>query len=79
MALRKATGFGSETYMGRMKQQVAFQPGMDRRVVNVEFGWGDYGYPDANMNLLTDYTQPWDGATGSLALRGYACKVYKSK
>lgn len=67
-----------ETYMGRMKQRVAFQPGMHPRVVNVEFGWGDYGYPEANMNLVTDYRQPWDRPTGSVTIRGYACKVYKS-
>ena len=68
-----------ETYMGRIKQQVAFQEGMHPKVVNVEFGWGDWGYPEANMNLLTDYRQPYDRPTGSVTLRGYACKVYKTE
>jgi len=68
-----------ETYKGRIKQQLALQPNMDRRVVNVEFGWGDYGFKDANMNLLTDFDEPWDYPTGSVTIRGYACKVYKAE
>ena len=67
-----------ETFMGKIKQQLALQPGMSEKVVNVEFGWGDWGYEDANMNILTDYRELWDYATGSAALRGYACKVYKA-
>lgn len=67
-----------ETYMGRIRQQLALQPDMHPKVVNVEFGWGDWGFPDANMNLLTDWDQPWDYPTGSVAIRGYACKVYKA-
>ena len=67
-----------ETYMGRIKQQLALQEGMHPKVVNVEFGWGDWSYPEANMNLLTDYRQPYDRPTGSVTLRGYACKVYKT-
>jgi anaerobic selenocysteine-containing dehydrogenase len=68
-----------ETYKGRMKQQLSVQPGTHPKVVNVEFGWGDYGYEDSNMNIITDYGKPWDTATGSVALRGYPCKVYKTK
>lgn len=67
-----------ETYKGRIRQQLALQPGMHPKVVNVEFGWGDWGFPDANMNLLTDFDEPWDYPTGSVAIRGYACKVYKA-
>jgi anaerobic selenocysteine-containing dehydrogenase len=67
-----------ETYMGRIKQQLALQPKMHPKVVNVEFGWGDFGFEDANMNLLTDFDHPWDLPTGSVAIRGYACKVYKA-
>jgi hypothetical protein len=51
---------------------------MHPKVVNVEFGWGDYGYEDSNMNIITDYEKPWDHATGSVALRGYPCRVYKA-
>ena len=67
-----------ETYKGRIRQKLALQPGMHPKVVNVEFGWGDWGLPDANMNLLTDFDEPWDYPTGSVAIRGYACKVYKA-
>ncbi len=65
-----------ETFKGRIRQKLALQPGMHPKVVNVEFGWGDYGYEDANNNLLTEYSRPWDTATGCLTLRGLACKVY---
>lgn len=67
-----------ETYKGRIRQKVALQPGVHSKVVNVEFGWGDYGYADANNNLLTDYSRPWDYPTGCVTLRGLACKVYKA-
>ncbi|MEW5725899.1 MAG: molybdopterin dinucleotide binding domain-containing protein, partial [Thermodesulfobacteriota bacterium] len=67
-----------ETYMGRTRQQLAYQPGVHPKVVNVEFGWGDWGYQEANMNLATDYRPPWDYPTGSVALRGYPCRVYRA-
>jgi len=67
-----------ETYKGKMKQQLSTQSGMHPKVVNVEFGWGDCGYEDSNMNVITDYGKPWDHATGSVALRGYPCRVYKA-
>lgn len=67
-----------ETYMGKIKQRYSAQPNMHPKIVNVEFGWGDWGYEDANMNLLTDYRPPWDYATGSVTLRGYPCKIYKA-
>jgi anaerobic selenocysteine-containing dehydrogenase len=67
-----------ETYKGRMKQQLAVQPGMHPKVVNVEFGWGDHCYEDSNMNIITDCLPPWDADMGSVALRGYACRVYKA-
>lgn len=67
-----------ETYMGKIRQRLSTQAGMHPKVVNVEFGWGDWGYEDSNMNLLTDYRPPWDYPTGSIAIRGYPCKVYKA-
>ncbi len=66
------------TYKGKMKQQLAVQPGMHPKIVNVEFGWGDHVYEDSNMNVLTDYLPPWDYGTGSVAIRGYPCKVYQA-
>jgi len=71
--------FWTETYRGRMKQQARLQKGVHPKVVNVEFGWGDWVYQDSNQNVITDYRQPWDDATGSCAIRGYACKIYKVK
>ena len=76
--LREGDWMFVETYMGKIKQRVGVQEGMDPKTVNVEFGWGDWGYEDANMNLLTDYRPPWDYATGSVTLRGYPCKIYKA-
>jgi len=68
-----------ETYRGRMKQQARLQEGTHPKVVNVEFGWGDWVYPEANQNIITDYRKPWDNDTGSCTIRGYACKIYKVK
>ncbi|MEQ8201000.1 MAG: molybdopterin-dependent oxidoreductase [Syntrophomonadaceae bacterium] len=67
-----------ETYNGRIRQKLAVQADMHPKVVNVEFGWGDFGYPDANNNILTDYRRPWDNDTGCVTLRGLGCKVYKA-
>lgn len=67
-----------ETPKGRIRQKLSIQEGGHPKIVNVEFGWGDYGYADANNNLLTSYERPWDVATGCVTLRGLACKVYKA-
>lgn len=77
--IREGDWIWIETYRGRMKQQAKFQEGIEPRVVNVEFGWGDWIYPDSNQNLITDYRKPWDKDTGSVTIRGYACKIYKVK
>ena len=67
-----------ESRKGRIRQRLSIQPGGHPKIVNVEFGWGDYGYADANNNILTAYERPWDYATGCITLRGVACKVYKA-
>lgn len=66
-----------ETYKGRTKQRLSTQDNIHPKIVNTEFGWGDHEYADSNMNVLTDYRPPHDLATGSVAIRGYPCKVYK--
>jgi len=68
-----------ETRRGKTKQRLITHPGIDPRVVNTEFGWGgteEFRY--SNINELTDCEPPYDRETGSVALRGYPCKVYKA-
>ena len=78
LGLKEGDWVWIETCKGRVKQRLSLQPGMHPKVIAVEFGWGDYGYKDSNVNLITDYNGPWD-PTGSVALRGYPCKVYKAE
>jgi anaerobic selenocysteine-containing dehydrogenase len=63
-----------ETRRGRARLRVMTDPGLHPRVVVAEFGW----WEDSNINLLTDCDPPYDPFTGSVALRGYPCKVYKA-
>ncbi|MEW6261755.1 MAG: molybdopterin dinucleotide binding domain-containing protein [Thermodesulfobacteriota bacterium] len=67
-----------ETKRGRVKQQLLTDPGIHPLVVNTEFGWGGTEeYKDSNINELTDCDPPYDRETGSVALRGYPCRVYR--
>ena len=83
----KATGLGLadgawiwiETRRGRTKQLLRTHPSLDPRVVNTEFGWGGTEeFPNANINEITDCDPPYDPETGSVAIRGYPCRVYKA-
>ena len=89
-----AAGFGMtegdelfiETKMGRIKQRLEVDEDLDPRVIVADFGWwfpekgpGDlYGWSIANVNMLTDSAPPHDMAIGSLAVRGFNCRVYKA-
>ena len=73
-----------ETKIGRIKQRLVFDPGMDPRVVFADFGWwfpedptGLCGWDVANINMLTSDTEPIDPAVGVMVLRGVPCRVYK--
>jgi anaerobic selenocysteine-containing dehydrogenase len=68
-----------ETRTGKIKQRLVTDPGIHPKVVNTEFGWGGTEeFKDSNINQLTDCEPPYDMQTGSVAIRGYPCKVYKA-
>lgn len=75
-----------ETSRGRIRQKLRMNADLDTRVVIVAFGWwflergpSDlYGWREANLNLLTDSSPPYDPAMGTPNLRGLSCKVYKA-
>ncbi len=73
-----------ETKRGKIKQKAKLFDGIDKRVINVEFGWwfpekkdGEYGIWDSNANVLTNNEGPYDPAMGTYQLRALLCKVYK--
>ena len=75
-----------ETPRGRIKQKLELNANLDPRVVIVAYGWwfpergpsNLYGWREANLNLLTDSSPPYDPAMGTPNLRGLMCKVYKA-
>jgi anaerobic selenocysteine-containing dehydrogenase len=75
-----------ETPRGRIRQKLQMNPDLDVRVVVVAFGWwfperdpSDlYGWREANLNLLTDSSPPYDPAMGTPNMRGLVCRVYKA-
>jgi hypothetical protein len=74
-----------ETKVGRIKQRLQIDKDLDPRVVVADFGWwfpekepGDlYSWSIANVNVLTDSAPPHDMTVGSLAVRGFNCRIYK--
>jgi hypothetical protein len=58
---------------------------LDPRVVVVGHDWWfpekgaaeSYGWAEANTNILTDNSPPFNHEMGSTNLRGILCKVYK--
>jgi anaerobic selenocysteine-containing dehydrogenase len=73
-----------ETVKGRIQQRLKLAEHLHPRTVMASFGWWfpekgahEYGWRDANLNVLTDNDPPYDGPTGSIHLRGIPCRVYK--
>jgi len=75
-----------ETKRGRIRQKAKLTKDIDPRVVGVDYGWwfpekgpeAMYGWEEANVNILTDDSQPWGAEMGSPNLRGIGCRVYKA-
>jgi anaerobic selenocysteine-containing dehydrogenase len=75
-----------ETPRGKIRQKLRMNADLDPRVVIVAYGWwfpergpSDlYGWQEANLNLLTNSSPPYDPAMGTPNLRGLICKVYKA-
>jgi thiosulfate reductase/polysulfide reductase chain A len=75
-----------ETPRGKIRQSLRINADLDRRVAVAAFGWWFpekglaelYGWQEANLNMLTDSSPPYDPAMGSANLRGIMCKVFKA-
>ena len=72
-----------ETGKGRIKQRLALDPDLDRKIVITSFGWwfpeektGVFGWDRSNINMLTKSEPPYDPGIGTSDLRGIPCKVY---
>ncbi len=72
-----------ETSNGKIKQRIEGNSDLDPRVVLVAYGWwfpehgplDNYGWEEANINILTSNVPPFDPALGTPNLRGLMCKI----
>jgi anaerobic selenocysteine-containing dehydrogenase len=86
LGLRQGDQIHIETPQGKIRQKLRVNADLDPRVVVVALGWwfpergpaGLYGWREANLNLLTESSPPYDPAMGTANLRGLMCKVYKA-
>jgi anaerobic selenocysteine-containing dehydrogenase len=90
MANRLGIAEGDQVYienkLGKIKQIATLSEEVDPRVVSVAYGWwfpekgasGQYGWDEANINILTDDSPPYSPEIGSPAMRGFLCKVYRT-
>jgi anaerobic selenocysteine-containing dehydrogenase len=74
-----------ETRRGKIRQKANITDGIDRRVINIEFGWWfperkdrEKGIWQSNANVLTDQGPPYDPAMGTYQLRALLCRVSKA-
>jgi anaerobic selenocysteine-containing dehydrogenase len=75
-----------ENRRGKIRQTATLSKAVDPRVVSVAYGWWfpekgastQYGWDEANINVLTDDSPPYSPEIGSPAMRGFLCKVYKA-
>jgi anaerobic selenocysteine-containing dehydrogenase len=86
LGLRQGDQIYIETPQGKIRQRLRVNADLDPRVVVVALGWwfpergpaGLYGWREANLNLLTESSPPYDPAMGTANLRGLMCKVHKA-
>ncbi len=71
-----------ETPRGRIRMRALLHAGIDPRVVAVPHAWWfpergapDYGWREANGNILTDSAGPFDPAVGAVSIRSLMCRV----
>lgn len=75
-----------ETQQGAIQQKAAFSTELDPRVLIGSIGWwfperGDLelsGWKEANINILTSSSPPFDPTIGSTNLRAIPCQISKS-
>ena len=76
-----------ENQRGRIKQRAALSDRVDPRVISVAYGWwfpeksaaGQFGWDEANINILTDDSPPYSPEIGSPSMRGFLCRVTKAE
>jgi anaerobic selenocysteine-containing dehydrogenase len=76
-----------ENKRGRIKQTASLSQTVDPKVICVAYGWWfpekgvseQYGWDEANINILTDDAPPYSPEIGSPSMRGFLCKVYKAE
>jgi len=73
-----------ETPVGRAKQKTKLFKGIHPQVIHAQHNWWfperegpEHGLWDSNINVVTSNRSPYDPVSGSTALRGLLCKVYK--
>jgi anaerobic selenocysteine-containing dehydrogenase len=76
-----------ENKRGRIKQTASLSQTVDPKVICIAYGWWfpekgvseQYGWDEANINILTDDAPPYSPEIGSPSMRGFLCKVYKAE
>jgi len=74
-----------ETKMGSIRQYVRFNESLDPRIVYCDYGWwfaekgsqDQYGWQEANINILTDDDQFVEPLIGTTTQRGMFCTIRK--
>jgi anaerobic selenocysteine-containing dehydrogenase len=71
-----------ESPRGRIRMRARPDLGIDRRVVALPHAWWfperggpDYGWREANGNILTDGSGPCDPAVGAVSIRSLMCRI----
>jgi ferredoxin len=71
-----------ESPRGRIRMRARLHPGIDPRVVALPHAWWfperggpEYGWREANGNILTDGSGPCDPAVGAVSVRSLLCRV----
>ncbi len=76
-----------ETPRGAIRQKAKIDQEIDPKVIVLSYGWwfperNDLelsGWKEANINILTDNSPPYEPAIGSTPLRAIPCRISKSK
>ena len=82
LQLRDGEMVDIETGKGRISQKLVLNDQLDPRIVVVSFGWWypereaeHFAWDQANINILTRSSPPYDSGIGTSDLRGIPCSV----
>jgi len=86
LGLREGDWVYIETKRGRIKQRLGLNNHLDPRIAIASYGWwfpergvGElFGWQEANINVLTESSPPYEPAVGSVNLRGILCRIVKA-